>query len=250
MNDASKCVVLVPVFGQIEPETEAALRVLATRGYAVRTLRGSSQIDLARSTLATRAMRDGFAETMWIDADTVFEPDAVDKLRAHGKPLTAGLYMRKGPKEFAAKFRSPRATFGALGGLLDMVYVGMGFTHVRAEVYERVGAKLPTCRGGYDAETFVPYFLPMLVPEGDDLCYLSEDYSFCHRARKAGFQVLADTTIRLGHVGRYVYTWDEFAPRQKFDVLELGVEPAQPKQPARDQAIQVCGPVLREFAHA
>jgi hypothetical protein len=33
----------------IEPECQAGLDVLARRGYAVRTLRGASQVDLARS---------------------------------------------------------------------------------------------------------------------------------------------------------------------------------------------------------
>lgn len=220
--DNGRCAVLVPVAASVEPETEGALHALASRGYPVRMLRGSSQVDLARSTLATRALRDGFTETMWIDADTVFDPDDVDKLRAHNQPLTAGLYMRKGPKEFAGKFKTPRAVFGAGGGLLEMAYCGMGFTHVRSDVYHRIGRTLPVCKGGYDGETVVPYFLPMLSEEEDGLTYLSEDYSFCHRASEAGFAVLADTTIRLGHVGRYTYTWDEFAPRQKFDRLELG----------------------------
>jgi hypothetical protein len=223
-----RCAILVPVAHTVEPETEAALRVLANRGYAVRMLRGSSQVDLARSTLATRAMRDGFAETFWIDADTVFEPDDVEKIRAHGKPLTAGLYMRKGQLAFAGKFCSPCATFGVGGGLLEMVYVGMGFTHIRAEVYAKIAKTLPECNGGYDGETVIPYFLPMLVQEGEGMAYLSEDYSFSNRAREAGFKVLADTTIKLGHVGRYTYTWDEFAPRQKIDVLQVGVEEKVP----------------------
>lgn len=214
----------MPVANVVEPETDAALRVLANRGYMVRYLRGSSQVDLARSTLATRAMRDGFAETFWIDSDTVFDPDDVEKVRAHGLPLTAGLYMRKGPLAFAGKFCSPRATFGVGGGLLEMVYVGMGFTHVRADVYRQVGKMIPECDGGYDGETVIPYFLPVLVQEEGRWTYLSEDYSFCHRARESGFEVMADTTIKLGHVGRYVYTWDEFARRQTIDVLTLGVE--------------------------
>lgn len=225
--DRSKCVILVPVASGIEPETEACLRELAARGYEVRTLRGSSQVDLARSTLATLAVRDGFEETLWIDADTVFQPEDVERIRRHGKPITAGLYLRKkqGQPEFAAKFVLPRATFGTGGGLLEMVYVGMGFTHVRREVYEAIGHALPSCGGGYEGEKVTPYFLPVLAQEGDGLTYLSEDYSFCLRAKMAGFQVLADTTIKLGHVGRYSYTWDEFAPRRPFESLQLG-EPA------------------------
>jgi hypothetical protein len=39
--------------------------------------------------------------------------------------------------------------------------------------------------------------------------YLAEDFSFSHRARAAGFKIFADTTIRLGHIGRYAYSWED-----------------------------------------
>lgn len=221
--DNSRCVVLVPVANTIEPDCEAALRVLASRGYAVRTLRGSSQVDLARSTMATRAMRDGYRETLWIDSDTAFNPDDVDRIRRHKTPFCAGLYVRKGVPQFAGKFLPSASplTFGVGGGLVDMEYVGMGFTLIHADVYRAIAADLPECSGGYDGETVIPYFRPMLVPEDGRHCYLSEDYSFCFRARRKGFVVRADTTIKLGHIGRYTYTWDDLIPRQKAEMLQL-----------------------------
>jgi hypothetical protein len=231
MNAASRCVVLVPVSKYIEPETEKSLTELARRGYKVRTLRGSSQVDLARSLLATESIRDGYAETMWIDADVAFDPDDVEKLRAHNRPFTAGLYVKKGPKEFAGKFRpgTKSVTLGVGGGLLEVEYVGMGFTHMRAEVYTKIasGLGLPSCGGGYDpAKLVTPYFLPLLVPTAEGWDYLSEDYSFCYRARQVGIPVFADTTIRLGHVGSYTYGWEELAAREKFESVQLGI--AQP----------------------
>jgi hypothetical protein len=38
---------------------------------------------------------------------------------------------------------------------------------------------------------------------------LSKDYAFCERARRAGFAVIAFTTIRLWHVGTYRYGWED-----------------------------------------
>jgi hypothetical protein len=227
MTNPSQCAVLVPVCGSMEPETEQALRALADRGYPVRILRGSSQIDLARAMLATGALRDGFAETLWVDADVVFEPDDVERLRSHNRPFTAGLYPKKGPKEFTGKFRRPgQITLGAGGGLLEMQYVGMGFTRIHAAVYEAIKTefRMRDCGGGYDGQRITPYFLPLLAAEGADLCYLSEDYSFCARARQAGFPPLADTTIKLGHVGRHIYTWDGFVAAQAFESLQLQVD--------------------------
>lgn len=216
MPDSQSCLVLVPVASVIDPETNDCLSKLIDRGYKIQTLRGCSQVDLARSILASDAMRERWPETMWIDSDVVFDPDDVEKLRSHNRPLTAGLYPKKGRAEFACKFLSGTAgaTFGIGGGLLEMEYVGMGFTHVRAEVYERIAneLKLPVCGGGYDpAKLVTPYFIPSLAPDSTGgWYYLSEDYSFCHRARTVGFSVMADTSIRLGHTGRKTYTWDDF----------------------------------------
>jgi len=39
--------------------------------------------------------------------------------------------------------------------------------------------------------------------------YLAEDFAFCHRARQCGFPIMADTTVRLWHVGDYAYSWDD-----------------------------------------
>ena len=240
------CAILVPVAAAIEPETEDCLRQLADRGYPVRLLRGCSQVDLARSALASAAMDDGFAETLWVDSDIVFDPADVEKLRAHGRPLTAGLYVKKGKPEFAGKFRNEGdAVFGRGGGLLEMEFVGMGFTHVRREVYERMERRLrlPRCGGGYDPDRLVvPYFIPTVVPDGaGGWCYLSEDYSFCSRARQVGFPAFADTTIRLGHGnGPHKYTWDDVAPRQTYESLRLRVD--LPKTGRGRQAVPATRP--------
>jgi hypothetical protein len=39
--------------------------------------------------------------------------------------------------------------------------------------------------------------------------YLPEDYAFCERARQCGYQIMADTAIRLWHHGSYGYTWED-----------------------------------------
>ncbi|HEX5442915.1 MAG TPA: hypothetical protein VFW87_03755, partial [Pirellulales bacterium] len=51
-----KCAVLVPALAWVEPACEESLRILETRGYVVRRLRGNSQIDMARSRMASDAL--------------------------------------------------------------------------------------------------------------------------------------------------------------------------------------------------
>lgn len=223
----SDCVVLVPYARVIEPRCQECLLALANRGYPVRVLPGCSLVDLARGTLATNAYDEGFAETLWVDSDIVFSVADVERLREHNRPFTAGIYPKKGPKEFAATFaQSGTYCFGAKGSLLEVRYAGMGFTHVRREVYEAIekSGLVPRCDSVFEAgRTMVPYFLPMTVREGTRTKYLGEDMAFCHRARACGFAPCVDTRLKLGHIGPHAYTWDDFG-RTAFASLEFSVE--------------------------
>lgn len=231
MLDPKACAVLVPLSGSLEPETEAGLRTLGDAGYVVRLLRGASDIALARSFMASQAMRDGFPETLWIDGDQAFTLEDVERIRSHNLPFVAGLYPRKGVPEMAAKFRrNGTYTFGKGGGIIEMQYVGMGFTHIRAEVYDAIRHELPEVGGGYDGERITPYFLPLLVRDDAGLSYLSEDYSFCHRAREVGYPPMADTRLKIGHCGRKVWTWDDFVPDKQLDSLQLQFGPSEGAQ--------------------
>lgn len=228
MDSPSKCAVLVPVASVIEPETADCLGALIAAGYPVRTLRGCAQVDFARAVLATAAVDDGFDEVLWIDSDVTFALADVERLRGHGVPLSCGVYPRKGAPAFACTFLGEGAVaFGAAGGLTEVRYVGMGFMHVRRPVFEAMERQLslPRCHGSYDpTKPIVPYCLPMVVEAGEGRReYLSEDASFCYRARQVGVPVMADTTIRLGHVGRYRYDWNDVCARPSYDAVTVTI---------------------------
>ena len=55
----------------------------------------------------------------------------------------------------------------------------------------------------------VPFFMPMVVPDGEGSWYLAEDFAFCERARQSGIKIIADSTIRLWHIGSYRYGWED-----------------------------------------
>jgi hypothetical protein len=208
----NRCVVLVPVATHIEPDCERALLQLEIRGYAVRRAYGCAAIDQARSQMASDALADGFDELMWIDSDVGFDPDSVDRLRAHGLPIVCGIYPKKGQRSLACNLLpgTERVTFGSGGGLLEIGYAATGFLLTRRAVYDDVArhAALPSCNARF-GRPMVPYFLPMLVPDGDGQWYLGEDFAFSERARRAGHRVMADTTIRLFHIGRYGHSWED-----------------------------------------
>ncbi|MBK8254100.1 MAG: hypothetical protein IPK82_15720 [Polyangiaceae bacterium] len=213
MNPSTKkCVVLVPANGSIEPECEQGLRVLESRGYQVRRVPGFAAIDLARSQMATDALRDGFDELLWIDSDIAFNADDVEKLRGHGATMIAGLYPKKGTRALASHLLpgTRKIVFGEGGGILPILYPATGFLLTKRSVYEAIQTKLelPVCNTQFE-RPLVPYFMPTIVTAGEHKWYLSEDFAFAERARRAGHPALADTTIHLRHIGRYAYSWED-----------------------------------------
>ncbi len=233
------CVILVPFSTHVVPACERGLIELQRRGYEVWRVGGYAAIDAGRSELATKALADGREETFWIDSDIQFNPDDVDRIRSHGLPITTGIVARKGARAIASQTLpgTGQLRVGAGGGLVEILYAGAGFLHVRREVYTaiREKLKLPLCNAQF-GRPMVPFFQPMIVPwrkqevrgqksgdrmeadhplpdplpEGEgSMWYLGEDYSFCERARQCGYKIMADTSIRLWHIGEYAYGWED-----------------------------------------
>jgi hypothetical protein len=215
----SSCIILVPIGSTIDPACEQALHVLERRGYTVRRSYDFSAIDFGRSVLASNALAEGFDELLWVDSDMVFHPDDVEKLRGHGLPIVAGIYAKKSRAEFACEFlhATPQIVFGKGGDLHEIRYAGCGFMLTRRAAYDQIRRQLalPECNQRFGLP-IVPYFLPMLVPDGAGQWYLAEDYAFCERARQCGLKVMADSSIRLLHVGSYGFGWEDIGhPRKK-----------------------------------
>lgn len=214
-----QCVILVPAAYFIDPNCNKSLMELDRRGYGIRTCIGSIAIDKIRNQLAKEAIELGYSETMWIDSDVAFDPDDVDRIRAHGLPIVAGLYLKKndgGPATFTSSIMVDLPC-GEIGGITEIKYAATGFMYVRCEVYNAIAKEyeMPLCNEEF-GEGLIPYFMPMISTSASGKpWYLSEDFAFCERARKCGYPIYADTKIRLKHYGMYGYSWDDMAPRHR-----------------------------------
>jgi hypothetical protein len=211
-HGGARAVVLVAAYSSIDPECDEALCVLEKRGYEVRKLRGNASLALARSQMATDALTDGFEWLVWVDADMRFDPDDVDRLRAHGLPFVAAIGAKKGKRELACHVMpgTHEILFGRSGGLLELRYVGCAFAVTRRGLYEQMRdqLQLPTCNERF-GRPIVPYFIPTVVMTEEGPWFLEEDYSFCERAQTIGVKVMADSRIRVHHVGAYPYSWED-----------------------------------------
>jgi len=230
-RDPRRCVILVPSNGSIVPQCEEALRALEQRGYDVWRVGGYAAIDQARNQMATDALLRGFEEMMWVDSDISFNPEDLERLRAHDLPIVCGLYPMKGRRALASHV-SPGVQslpFGKAGGLHEIRYAATGFLLVRRCVYHSVQSKLnlPVCNEQFERPT-IPFFQPMVFPAEEGDWYLAEDYAFCERVRQCGFKIMADTTIRLWHHGSYGYGWEDAGiERPRFEAFDLDLRAAK-----------------------
>ncbi len=212
MGGREKCVVLVPANFGVEPDCERSLLKLERQGYPVWRVPGFSAIDQCRNQIATDALAQGFDELFWLDADTDFPSKSLDQLRSHNLPLVSGIYPKKGKRALASRLLpdTKEIVFGAAGGLMEILYAATGFLLTQRKVYEDIQRhwNLPVCNEQF-GKASVPYFMPLVIDSDEGPWYLADDFAFSHRARTAGYKIYADTTIRLGHIGRYAYTWED-----------------------------------------
>lgn len=212
MKDAKKCVILVPVSNRIEPEVDVSLRILESRGYEVWRSYGHSAIDQGRCRMAYDALYfRNFEEIMWIDSDVGFDPDDFEKLRNYDLPIACGIYPIKGWPQMTAQFFGQKSIqFGKNGGLMEIRFSANGFLYTKRQVYEDIRKQfnMELCNAAFQHPIY-PYFLPTVFEINDEYCYYGEDYSFCRRASKCGYKIMADTSIRLKHIGSYAYQWED-----------------------------------------
>ena len=234
----TKCVILVPAFGQPTGKCDAGLRQLEKKGYPVRRVRGFSAVDQGRNQMASDALNEGFAETIWIDTDIGFDAEAVDRLRSHKLPIVTGIYPQPGARSLACELlpQTEKIIFGEEGGLMEVKYSGAGFLYVRRDAYEAIRdkLKLPLCNTRFGRGNW-PFFQPYWIEEQESADgrtaeavnhrYLTDDFAFCERARQAGLKIMADTTIRLWRVGSYGFGWEDAGTDpERFDTYHFHVE--------------------------
>jgi len=208
-----EAVVLVPYHATIDEDCDRGLRGLETEGVRVVRRGGCSAIDVARNCLASEALHDGAESILFIDSDIGFDPRDALRLFARPEPVVAGIYAKKGHRSLASTFAADidEVIFGAgARGLYPLLFASTGFLCIHASVLRRMIAELtlPACNTRWGRAVW-PFFLPMIVPDGDGHHYLGEDWAFSDRLRQIGVTPMADTTIRLWHFGRHGFGWED-----------------------------------------
>lgn len=128
-----------------------------------------------------RALEKGAAWCWIIGDDHTFAPDIIVKLWSHQRPIVAPLVLRRQPPYLTVMSRNGQnlPLSADLRGLVPVDAVGSAGLLVQRQVFEAVGPQ--------------PF-------EIGDAYVQHEDITFCHKARRAGFEIAVDVDAALGHI--------------------------------------------------
>ena len=160
-----------------------------------------SLVHRGRMEMTASFLKSRHTHMMWLDADIEFEPEAVANLWNLNADIGVGFYAMKRHDMPLSAWKD-----GKLVSLdecpsepFEVDYAGTGFMMIRRDVIE----KLTEIHGTYEGPHGpVPAIYMTPVHDGS---LESEDYHFCRIAREAGFKVIGDPSIKLGHYGQYRY---------------------------------------------
>jgi len=168
--------------------------------YDFLTERNESLVHRARMEMTATFLRTNHSHLFWIDADIEFEPEHVAALWNLQADIACGVYaMKKRDKQWFAAWKDGALVkdLDQFDGPIEVDYCGTGFLLIRRHVIEVLAASVPKWQG---ANGEVPALFMTPIHNG---VLESEDYHFCRIAREAGYKIMMDPSVRLGHWGMY-----------------------------------------------
>lgn len=163
-----------------------------------------SHIVRIRNQMAEEFLASEHSHLFWLDADIVFTPDDVARVWNLQADVGVGCYaMKKKEEQWFAAWKDGRLVkdldqFGSNPVEVDLA--GTGFMCISRKVLETLAETAEE----YEGQNKMRVHGLFMSPVRDDMLE-SEDYNFCRRARGAGFKIMLDPTVRLGHIGQYTY---------------------------------------------
>ena len=186
---------------------------------------GDALIDRARGRAATDFMKSDCDILLFIDDDIFFYNEIQIRQLCDAAiyndeiDIVGAAYSIKDDTKpvFAIRTLEDKGNyvFGKLGQIFEVRYISSGCMAVKRRVFQEMINAETVHLCNPDTLAFYPFFTPMETQLNGQWIYLSEDWSFCEKARNLGFKVWVDSTIKLGHIGPKVYDWDGFLNTEK-----------------------------------
>lgn len=190
---------------------------LGLRGLALPAASGIKTVagrpfDVARNEACDDALRLGFQWLMFLDDDVIPPGDIFGRLAGHGADVISGLYHRRqepicpvamvfnaqGQPTWVTSWNPPNST-------VEVDLVGAGCLLIHRRVLEKVDRPWFEWEIGRDEgrRGVTPPFGGAGVTKDDkpQRNAMSEDFTFCLKAKRAGFRIYLDTSVHCEHVG-------------------------------------------------
>lgn len=148
---------------------------------------GATLVYVGRDKLANKAMNECYTHMLWLDSDMIFTEDLLDDLMYSGKPFVTGIAHSRRAPHVSCVFKEIWPKVDRWEGCEYPIQAfqigGCGFACVliETEIVRNVYNKNGTA------------FFPMRE--------LGEDLAFCKRATDMGYEIWAEPSVRLGHIG-------------------------------------------------
>lgn len=170
-------------------------------------------IHMARNQAMKMASEAEATHLLFIDSDMTFPKWAVDKLIEDNKQIVGGLYFgRRTPLPIAFEIDKEinmlviKKDVPQWKEPYEVDAIGTGFLMIRTDVFSHIQPPFFSYGNPKDFELATKPF-----PANE----VGEDIYFCLKAKKAGLKVWCDPSIPIGHVGKRIYTRDDYEAYHK-----------------------------------
>lgn len=188
--------------------------------FEFQVLDGDAAIDRQRSRMVSHFYmnRKDCDILLFIDDDIVFSvQDFVKIIKTMLKEnlgVLGATYVTKNMEKPSFTFRplkeDSKFYFGTAGVVREVKYISTGCMAIHRKVLNDIVnlGIVDLCNCG-KSEKFYTFFLPLVENIDGEKEVLSEDWAFCYRVRQAGWKIWVDCSTRLGHIGDYIYCWND-----------------------------------------
>jgi 2-polyprenyl-3-methyl-5-hydroxy-6-metoxy-1,4-benzoquinol methylase len=146
---------------------------------------------------------------IFIDRDIVFEPNDVQLILNDLKEnkLVGGCYAVKDGSQLSSYGAEGHGGITLDGKVREVLWLASGYMGIHWQLLRDMVDKLelPRMHKGNWSEAY-PFFSQREFFDGNEWIWLTEDYEFCDKARRAGSKPYIDTRVQVQHIGDYSYT--------------------------------------------
>jgi len=185
-----KIFILIPYTGSFSGEWMFSfLNLVRPPGTDIRLSRGMP-LPEERNQLVRTAIEGGGTHVLFLDSDIIPPSNALAELANLNAPITSGVYWtHQAVPTPSAWMATDNGRYSPIdvnqdGNVVSVDAVGMGFCLIDISVFQHVKK---------------PWF--KWTAQADRMRGVSEDFYFCRKARKAGYQILVRMDVKCAHIG-------------------------------------------------